>query len=88
MNAKEFIEETISKNNIVLFMKGTAQSPQCGFSSNVVETLKKIGVNNLATVNVLDDSQSSESVTVTVYDPAGKLVKSSTGGLLLVQKYV
>ena len=62
MNAKEFIKDTISKNNIVLFMKGTAQFPQCGFSSNVIETLKKIGVNNIATVNVLDDQDVREGI--------------------------
>ena len=62
MNAKEFIEDTLSKNTIVLFMKGTAQFPQCGFSSNVVETLKKIGVNNLATVNVLDDQDVRQGI--------------------------
>ncbi len=55
MDAKEFIEDTIQKNNIVLFMKGSAQFPQCGFSGNVVEILKKLGINTLATVNVLDD---------------------------------
>ncbi|OUV99590.1 MAG: monothiol glutaredoxin, Grx4 family, partial [Betaproteobacteria bacterium TMED156] len=32
MDAKEFIKDTIQKNNIVLFMKGSAQFPQCGFS--------------------------------------------------------
>ena len=62
MNAQEFIEDTLSKNTIVLFMKGTAQFPQCGFSSNVVETLKKIGVNNLATVNVLDDQDVRQGI--------------------------
>ena len=55
MKANEFIEDTIKKNKLVLFMKGTAQFPQCGFSSNVVEILKKLGINSLATVNVLED---------------------------------
>ena len=55
MKANEFIEDTIKKNKIVLFMKGTAQFPQCGFSSSVVEILKKLGINSLATVNVLED---------------------------------
>ena len=55
MDAKEFIKDTIQKNSIVLFMKGSAQFPQCGFSGNVVEILKKLGINTLATVNVLDD---------------------------------
>ena len=62
MDAQEFIKDTLSKNTIVLFMKGTAQFPQCGFSSSVVETLKKIGVNNLATVNVLDDQDVRQGI--------------------------
>lgn len=62
MDAKEFIEDTLSKNKIVLFMKGTAQSPQCGFSSNVIDSLKKIGVNNLATINVLEDQDVRQGI--------------------------
>ena len=55
MKTNEFIEDTLKKNKLVLFMKGTAQFPQCGFSSSVVEILKKLGINSLATVNVLED---------------------------------
>ena len=59
---KTRIDNEIASETVVLFMKGTPVFPQCGFSSNVVETLKKIGVNNLATVNVLDDQDVRQGI--------------------------
>ena len=50
----ERIGAEISENDVVLFMKGTPQFPQCGFSAAVVEVLSQIGVPFTA-VNVLDD---------------------------------
>ena len=55
MSVQEKIRETVTSSPIVLFMKGTAQFPQCGFSAKVVEMLKASGVKNLVTVNVLAD---------------------------------
>ena len=55
MSVQEKIRDTVTSNPIVLFMKGTAQFPQCGFSAKVVEMLKASGVKNLVTVNVLAD---------------------------------
>ena len=40
---KKKIEETVTQNKVVLFMKGTKNFPQCGFSSRVVQALKKSG---------------------------------------------
>jgi monothiol glutaredoxin len=54
MNVAEQIAQTISKNPVVLYMKGTADFPQCGFSGRVVQILKKIGV-DFVSVNVLED---------------------------------
>jgi monothiol glutaredoxin len=62
MDAKEFIAQTVKDNNIVLFMKGTAQFPQCGFSGRAVQILKSLGVNNLATVNVLEDDEVRQAI--------------------------
>jgi monothiol glutaredoxin len=56
MDAKQQIQETVTSNPIVLYMKGTAQFPQCGFSSKVVQILKASGVKQLVTVNVLEDA--------------------------------
>ena len=55
MDAKEFIHKTVTENNVVLFMKGTAQFPMCGFSGRAVALLKNAGAKNVVTVNVLDD---------------------------------
>ena len=62
MSIQEQIKETVTSNPIVLFMKGTAQFPQCGFSSKVVQILKSSGVKNLVTVNVLADDAIRQGV--------------------------
>lgn len=49
------INETISSSKVVLFMKGTRLFPQCGFSAQVVEVLKRSGVKQFKDVNVLTD---------------------------------
>ncbi|HEX6071533.1 MAG TPA: Grx4 family monothiol glutaredoxin [Sphingomicrobium sp.] len=50
------IGEIVSKNDVVLFMKGTALFPQCGFSSRAVAILDRLGV-PYATVDVLQDPE-------------------------------
>jgi monothiol glutaredoxin len=62
MDAKQFIEDTVTGNQVVLFMKGTSQFPQCGFSGRAVQILKSCGVKNLVTVNVLDDDEVRQGV--------------------------
>ena len=62
MDAKAFIEKTVTDNPLVLFMKGTAQFPQCGFSGRVVQILKACGVKSLVTVNVLDDEEVRQGI--------------------------
>ncbi len=62
MDARQFIEKTITDNPIVLFMKGTADFPQCGFSGRAVQILKSCGARNLVTVNVLDDDEVRQGV--------------------------
>lgn len=62
MDAKEFIHSTVTGNPLVLFMKGTAQFPQCGFSGRAVQILRSCGVRNLVTVNVLDDEELRQAV--------------------------
>lgn len=49
------IEEIIKSNPVVLFMKGSASFPMCGFSGRAVDILKQCGVQNLQTVDVLKD---------------------------------
>ena len=54
-DVQNWIKETVSQHPVVLFMKGTSQFPQCGFSSRAVQLLKASGAENIVTVNVLED---------------------------------
>ena len=51
------IQETVTGNPVVLYMKGDARFPQCGFSATVVQVLKACGVEDFVTVNVLADEE-------------------------------
>jgi monothiol glutaredoxin len=62
MDAKEFVHKTVTDHPVVLFMKGTAQFPQCGFSGRAIQVLKQCGVKNLITVNVLEDEDVRQGV--------------------------
>jgi len=62
MDAKEFIQKTVTENPVVLFMKGTAQFPQCGFSGRAIQLLKEAGARNLVTVNVLEDDDVRQGI--------------------------
>jgi monothiol glutaredoxin len=53
-DAKTRISELVGKHKVLLFMKGNKSFPQCGFSNQVVQILKKEGV-EFETVNVLSD---------------------------------
>ncbi len=55
------IQETISANDVVLYMKGTKEMPQCGFSSRVAGVLNYMGV-NFADVNVLADENLRQGI--------------------------
>jgi monothiol glutaredoxin len=54
MSAEDTIKQTVTENDVVLFMKGTKMMPQCGFSSRVAGVLNYMGV-EFADVNVLAD---------------------------------
>ena len=59
--AHEKIRETLSKNDVVLFMKGTKTMPQCGFSSRVAGVLNYMGV-SYVDVNVLEDEMIRQGI--------------------------
>ena len=61
MSVEERIQETVSNNRVVLFMKGTPQFPQCGFSSRVVQILEACGT-QYESVNVLSDMEVREGI--------------------------
>ena len=52
---RQKIESLIASDAVVLFMKGSRNFPQCGFSSRVVQILKACGLNDFVAVNVLAD---------------------------------
>ena len=60
--ALEKIKQTVTGNPIVLYMKGTPQFPQCGFSGRAAEVLRACGVANYVTVNVLADADAYENL--------------------------
>lgn len=62
MSALDRIREQVTNNNIVLYMKGTPQFPQCGFSSRAAQVLQACGVNDYLAVNVLADPEIFENL--------------------------
>ncbi len=61
--AKKKISELIEKNEVCLFMKGTPDAPQCGFSLAVSNVLKHLGV-NFKGVNVLEDNDIRDGIKI------------------------
>jgi monothiol glutaredoxin len=61
MSVQEKIQKLIDDNNIILFMKGTPDFPQCGFSGKVAHILKQCGV-EYAHVNVLMDDEIRQGI--------------------------
>ncbi len=58
----ERIESDIKNNDVVLYMKGTKQVPQCGFSATVVQVLERSGVTEYKDINVLADPEIREGI--------------------------
>jgi monothiol glutaredoxin len=58
---RQKIQQTVSENKVVLFMKGTRNFPQCGFSARVVQLLKGTG-EPFVDVNVLSDPELREGI--------------------------
>jgi monothiol glutaredoxin len=61
-DVQQRIDQLVKNNRVVLFMKGTAQFPMCGFSGRAVQVLKACGVNDLKTVNVLEDEEIRQGI--------------------------
>ena len=60
-NTKNLIQNHIDSNDVCLFMKGTPDAPQCGFSMAVINMLKLLEV-NFGSVNVLEDQNIREGI--------------------------
>ena len=58
---KKRIDSLLEQNQVVLFMKGTAQFPQCGFSARAVAILRELGV-SFQDVDVLEDEEIRQGI--------------------------
>lgn len=63
-DTQQRIDELVKSNDLVLFMKGNASFPMCGFSGRAIQILKAVGVDTrtLKTVNVLDDAEVRQGI--------------------------
>ena len=62
MSIQDIISEQVKSNRVVLYMKGTPQVPQCGFSATAVEILKRCGVTEFLAVDVLADAEIRQGI--------------------------
>lgn len=62
MNKQEEIRQQIQENPVVLYMKGTPDFPQCGFSGRVVQILEQCGVKKFASFDVLSDPELRQAI--------------------------
>jgi len=62
VDVRELIKQQVTGNPVVLYMKGTPQFPQCGFSANAVQILKACGVAEPFTVNVLEEPEIRQGI--------------------------
>ncbi|HWK83703.1 MAG TPA: Grx4 family monothiol glutaredoxin [Caldimonas sp.] len=61
-DVQQRIGDLVKNHRVVLFMKGTAQFPMCGFSGRAIQILKACGVSDLKTVNVLEDEEIRQGI--------------------------
>ena len=62
MDVKDRIHQQVTSSPVVLYMKGTPQFPQCGFSATVAEILRRSGVDDYVAVNVLEDPEIRQGI--------------------------
>ncbi len=61
-DVQQRIDEIVKGHPVVLFMKGTAEFPMCGFSGRAIQILQACNATNVATVNVLDDEEIRQGI--------------------------
>ena len=61
-DVQQEIASTVSANKVVLFMKGSPQFPQCGFSASAVKMLSDVGIKEFMFVDVLEDQEIREGI--------------------------
>jgi monothiol glutaredoxin len=61
-DVQQRIDDLVKGHRVVLFMKGNAQFPMCGFSGRAIQILKASGATEIKTVNVLEDEEIRQGV--------------------------
>ncbi len=61
-DVQQRIDDLVKNNRVMLFMKGTAQFPMCGFSGRAIQVLKAAGANEIKTFNVLEDEEVRQGI--------------------------
>ena len=61
-DTQQRIDQLVKTHEVLLFMKGNASFPQCGFSGRAIQVLKASGVTELKTVNVLEDDEIRQGI--------------------------
>jgi monothiol glutaredoxin len=64
MDIQDAIRQQVTQNRVVLYMKGTPQFPQCGFSANAANILRACGVTDFLAVNVLAEPEIREGIKI------------------------
>jgi len=62
MSVQDTIKSQVTSHSVVLYMKGSPQFPQCGFSANAVQLLKASGAQEIFTVDVLQDPEIRQGI--------------------------
>jgi monothiol glutaredoxin len=62
MQVEERIKKQLKDHDVVLYMKGTPEAPQCGFSARVVQILKSSGLKKFKAYDVLEDEELREGI--------------------------
>jgi len=62
MSIQEVIKKQVDGNRVVLYMKGSPDFPQCGFSANAVQILRACGASEIFTVNVLESPEIRQGI--------------------------
>jgi len=61
-DVQQRIDQLVKGNRVMLFMKGNAQFPMCGFSGRAIQVLKACGATELKTFNVLEDEEVRQGI--------------------------
>ena len=62
MSIQDLIKKQVDGNRVVLYMKGSPDFPQCGFSANAVQILRACGAGEIFTVNVLENPEIRQGI--------------------------